>query len=218
MAIRKKGTGAANANRRITEEQVLAGVRRVIARRGVEETRFSDVASETNAALSTLQYRFGNWEGMILAALRHENRAELERVARAVEGADGPVQALRRMLLAAAWADASPAEAREGWLVWVESWRIAARHPELAAEWRAIHDHWCGLIEEILVEGQRAGSMTLPYSAGMAAMQLVALLDGLSVPLVLEKRDATPPAVGTLVLEAASVIAGCPQLRDPAAG
>lgn len=58
MAIREKGTGVMNSNRRFTDTDMLAGIRRVIARRGVEETRFS----------------------MILAALRHENRAELERV------------------------------------------------------------------------------------------------------------------------------------------
>ena len=45
MTIRKKGTGVANSRRRATEEDVLAGVRRVIARRGIEETRFSDVAA-----------------------------------------------------------------------------------------------------------------------------------------------------------------------------
>lgn len=215
MAIRKRGTGATNSNRRSTDTDMLDGIRRVIARRGVEETRFSDVASETKAALSTLQYRFGNWEGMILAALRHESRTELERISRAVGDADDPVQALRRMLLAAAWADASAPEAREGSLVWAESWRIAARDPELAAEWRSIHDQWCRLIEEIVSAGERAGCMTLAQSPRTAALQLNALLDGLHVPLVLEKPEATPAAVGRLVLDAAALIVGCPGLRDP---
>jgi AcrR family transcriptional regulator len=214
MAIRKKGAGVTNSNRRATDADVLAGIRRVIARRGVEETRFSDVASETNAALSTLQYRFGNWEGMILAALRHENRAELERVARTVGDTDDPVEALRRMLLAAAWADASAPEAREGSLVWAESWRIAARDPELAEEWRSIHDQWCHLIEETVIGGERAGRMTLQHGPRTAALQLVALLDGLHVPLVLEKPEATPAAVGRLILQAAALIVGCPELAE----
>jgi AcrR family transcriptional regulator len=217
MPIRKKGTGAANSNRRATDADVLAGIRRVIARRGVEETRFSDVASETNAALSTLQYRFGNWEGMILAVLRHENRSELERVARAIDGVESPVEALRGLLLTSAGADMRPSDAREGWLVWIESWRIAARDPELAAEWRSIHDQWCRLIEDIIVAGERAGRMA-PHSARMAAMQLVALLDGFSVPLVLEKHDATPAEVGRLLLAAAALIVGCPELCEPESG
>ncbi len=90
----------------------------------------------------------------------------------------------------------------------------AARDPELAAEWRAIHDQWCGLIEDIIMAGGREGSMTPPYGTRTAALQLLALLDGFSVPLVLEKHDATPAEVGRLVLDAAAVIAGCPQLRD----
>lgn len=218
MAIRKKGAGAANSNRRTADADMLAGIRRVIARRGVEETRFSDVASETNVALSTLQYRFGNWEGMILAALRHENRAELERITRAIGEADGPAQALRRMLLAAAWADATAPEAREGSLVWAESWRIGARDPDLVAEWRSIHDQWCRLIEEIVIAGERAGCMTLAHSSRTSALQLLALLDGLHVPLVLEKPEATPAAVGRLILDAAALIVGCPELRDPETG
>jgi AcrR family transcriptional regulator len=212
MTIRKKGTGVANSRRRATEEDVLAGVRRVIARRGIEETRFSDVAAETNTALSTLQYRFGNWEGMILAALRHENRCELERVARAAEGADGPAEALRAMLLTATWADASPGEARESGLVWAESWRIAARDSDLTLEWRLIHDQWRDMVEQVLIAGERAGSMRPPHGTRAAALQIVALLDGFSVPLVLEKQDATPAEVGRLMLEAAALLAGCPQL------
>jgi AcrR family transcriptional regulator len=215
MAIRKKGAGAANSSRRTTDEDMLAGIRRVIARRGVEETRFSDVATETNVALSTLQYRFGNWEGMILAALRHENQAELERVTRVVGDAADPVQALRRMLLAAVWADASAPEAREGSLVWTESWRIGARDPDLRAEWRSIHDQWCHLIERTLVAGEQAGSMTLPHGARTAALQLLAVLDGLHVPLVLEKPETPPAAIGRLMLDAAALIVACPELRDP---
>ena len=193
---------------------MLGGVRRVIANRGIEETRFSDVAAETNSALSTLQYRFGNWQGMILAALRDANRAELERVSRAAHRTENPVDALRQVLLAAAWADAGPAEAREGWLVWIESWRAAAREPELAAEWRLIHDQWCELIEEILRRGETAGSMTLPLGSHLVATQLLALLDGLSVPLVLQKEVAGPDAVGRLVLDAASAVVRCPELRE----
>jgi AcrR family transcriptional regulator len=214
MTIRKKGAGVANSRRRATEEDVLAGIRRVIARRGIEETRFSDVAAETNTALSTLQYRFGNWEGMILAALRHENRCELQRVARAADGADGPVQALRAMLLAATWADASPGEAREGGLVWAESWRIAARDSDLTDEWRLIHDQWRDLVEEVVIAGERAGSMAPPHGTRAAALLLVALLDGFSVPLVLEMQETTPAAVGRLTLQAASLIVGCPELRE----
>jgi AcrR family transcriptional regulator len=215
MAIRKKGAGTGNSNRRSSDTEMLAGIRRVIARRGVEETRFSDVATETRAALSTLQYRFGNWEGMILAALRHENRAELDRITRAVGDAGDPVQALRRMLLAGAWADASAPEARDGSLVWAESWRIAARDPELAEEWRSIHDQWCRLIEDVVSAGERAGRMTLAQGPRMAALQLLALIDGFHVPLVLEKPEATPAAVGRLMLDAAALIVGCPELRDP---
>ncbi len=194
---------------------MLAGVSRVIARRGVEETRFSDVVRETGAALSTLQYRFGSWEGMIVAALHEANRIELQRVSAAMAEADGTVDALRRCVIATMRASSPPDEARAGWLTWMESWRAAARDDRLAADWRAIHDEWRALIEPVLTRGEREGVFVLADGAAAAAIQVLSLIDGLSVPLVLGHGDATTERAGRLALRGVSALVGCPQLAEP---
>jgi AcrR family transcriptional regulator len=195
---------------------MLAGVRRVIARRGVEETRFIDVTAETGAALSTLQYRFGNWESMIVSALRQASAVELERVATAMTEAPDPIDSLRRFVLATTHSTSSAEQAREGWLVWVESWRTAARDPQLAGEWRAIHDNWRALLEPVLTEGAATGEFNLSSGPQAAAIQILALMDGLCVPYVLGHPDVGLTDLGRLALHGTAAILGCTRLADEA--
>lgn len=214
---RKGGSSRERAQRtRRPQAEVLAGVNRVIAKRGVEETRFADVVAETGAALSTLQYRFGSWEGMILAALRESNRLELEEIGRELAAATDTVDALRRCVLAVMGAGRPRESARSMWLTWVESWRAAARDDELAAEWRAIHDQWRGLVAEVLTEGEREGVFTLPDSARAVSLQVIALIDGLSVPMVLGTPDVTPSRTGELALRGTALLIRCPALAERA--
>jgi AcrR family transcriptional regulator len=214
MPIPKKGGSSRERAQRARRPQaeVLAGVNRVIAERGVEETRFADVVAETGAALSTLQYRFGSWEGMILAALREANRLELEEVGRELAAASDTVDALRRCVLAVMGAGRSRQSARSMWLTWVESWRAAARDETLAAEWRAVHDEWRGLVADILAAGEREGVFTLPDSARAVSLQVIALIDGLCVPMVLGTPDVTPRRTGELALRGTALLVSCPRL------
>lgn len=197
---------------------MLAGVNRVIAARGVEDTRFSDVMAETGAALSTLQYRFGSWEGMILTALREANRLELDGVEAALADAVDTVDELRRCVLQVIGALQTRPQARAGWLIWMESWRAAARDEKLAAEWRIVHEQWRQVFAPILEKGEQEGVFTLPRGAMAASVQVLSLIDGLSVPLVLDTEDMTPARVGELALEGTALLVGCPRLAERPTG
>jgi AcrR family transcriptional regulator len=219
MPVPKKGGSPRERSQRGRRKQadVLAGVNRVIAARGVEDTRFSDVMAETGAALSTLQYRFGSWEGMILAALREANRLELAGVEEALAGATDTVDALRRCVLQVMSAGESRPQARASWLTWMESWRAAARDEELAAEWRAVHEQWRQVFVPILTRGEQEGVFTLPGGAVAASVQVLGLMDGLGVPVVLGTEDMTPEHAGELALQGTALLVGCPQLVERAA-
>ena len=195
-------------------DDVLAGASRVIARRGADATRFADVAAETGAAISTLQYSFGNRDDLIIAALRRTNAVDMMRVEQALAGIEDPVERMRRFVLTTVRADAEPAEARESWLVWVEYWRTAARDPDLAHEWRAVYQQWKALVRPILTDGIAAARFTAAAGVEVAAAQTLALFDGLCVPMVLGDPSMSPQAVGELALAATATILTCPAL-DP---
>jgi AcrR family transcriptional regulator len=195
---------------------VLHGARRVIALRGADATRFRDVADETGSAVSTLQYSFGSREDLIIAALEDAAEADLERAQRAAAAASGAVAQLRALVWESVIAD-SQETTREQWLVWVEYWRAAARDSELRAGSAAVYARWRTLVGGILADGRAAGDFRSDLDTDQAAIQVLALLDGVGVPVVLEHPGITSVRAAAVVLDALAAILGCEALRrEPA--
>ena len=207
------GTTPLRRSRRAGRDKlhVLHGARRVIAQRGADATRFRDVAAETGSAISTLQYSFGSREDLIIAALEDAANADFERVRRAAEAADGPVERLRALVRESVVADSGAA--RDAWLVWVEYWRAAARDGELRSGSAEIYARWRTLVGEVLADGRSAGAFRRDLDVDRAAIQVLALLDGVGVPLVLEHPGITGAAAATTVLDALAGILDCAALR-----
>lgn len=193
-------------------EEVLAGASRVIARRGADATRYADVAAETGAAISTLQYSFGSRADLVIAALRETHRADVALVETALAGLEDPVQRLRTFVLNTVEFDADPETVREGWLVWVEFWRAGARDPELAAEWRAAYEDWVSVVEEIVTDGIAAGVFPSEQPPRAVAVQTLALLDGLGIPMVLRDPAMAPERMLATALAALATLLRCPAL------
>ncbi len=193
-------------------EEVLLGAGRVIARRGADATRFADVAAETGSAISTLQYSFGNREDMILAALHHTNAEDLRRVENAIAGIEDPIERLLRFVETTLRSDADTAEARESWLTWVEYWRAAARDEDVARQWHTVYEEWKQLLRPILTDGIEAGAFQIA-DVDAAAAQVLALFDGLSVPMVLGNPAMPLKVLTRLALSGVAALVGCAALQ-----
>lgn len=207
------GTGTGQRARRAGRSKlhVLHGARRVIALRGADATRFRDVADETGSAVSTLQYSFGSREDLIIAALEDAAKADFDRTRRAAEAAQGPVAQLRAVVVESIVTD-SDEEAREAWLIWVEYWRAAARDSELRSGSAAIYARWRALVSGILTEGRSSGDFRRDLDIDLAATQVLALLDGVGVPVVLEHPGMTSGHAAAAVLDALAGLLGCAAL------
>ena len=193
-------------------DDILNGARKVIAERGAESTRFTDVASETGTAVSTLQYSFGNRDDLITATLRHTNdlvRAEVEQV---TAGVEDPIERMRRFVHATMVGDDTDQAAREAWLLWIEYWRSGAHDPELAEEWYAVYDEWKSIVRPIVQDGVAAGVFALDLPVDDTVTVMLAIFDGLSVPMVLNHASMRPSRADALALAAVAQILGCPAL------
>jgi AcrR family transcriptional regulator len=195
------------------KRDVLHGARRVIAQRGADATRFRDVAAETGSAVSTLQYSFGSREDLIIAALEDAAEADLDRVRMAAEAASGSVEQLRALVRESVVAD-SDETAREAWLVWVEYWRAAARDSELRSGSAAIYARWRTLFGGILADGRAAGDFRGDLDTDQTAIQVLALLDGVGIPVVLGHPGMTSARAAAAVLDALAAMLGCEALRS----
>jgi AcrR family transcriptional regulator len=215
MADPYRGTEPGHRGRRAGRGKlhVLRGARRVIAQRGADATRFRDVADETGSAVSTLQYSFGSREDLIIAALEDAAEADLERARQAATAVSGAVAQLRALVRESVIAG-SDETSREQWLVWVEYWRAAARDSELRSGSAAVYARWRTLVGGILADGREAGDFRVDLDTDQAAIQVLALLDGVGVPVVLEHPGMTSTRAAAVVLDALAAILGCEALRS----
>src|SRR5919205_1936893 len=106
-------------------ERILDAAVRRIAREGIDEVRIARITMDAGVSPSLVHYHFDSREALLVEALEHSY--ELAGSSRAVAAAEGP--AAERL---AAMIDAClpfPGDQRDDWLLWVELWLRAARHP-----------------------------------------------------------------------------------------
>jgi AcrR family transcriptional regulator len=192
---------------------VLRAAGEVVAARGVEGTRFSDVSAASGVPVSTLQYYFGSREDMIIATLRHvgaEELALLHHTLDATRDASAWEQLIGLIRIGVAQDPARPAHT---WRLWVELWRSALRDDELRTDALTIAERWRGLLVSVIHQGQRAGEFRDDVSAHMVAHQAMCLMDGVGIPAALGDPDLTSPV--ELVTDAVAALLGAEPGRAP---
>jgi AcrR family transcriptional regulator len=177
---------------------VLAAAGAVVAARGAEATRFADVTAATGVGISTLQYYFGSREDMLIAVFRHAAQADFDAVETRLSGLGDPWERLVRI--------AAHLSGDTGWRVWVESWRWALRDPEVRADVLGDYARWHELIAAEVAAGETAKTFRLSRTPTDTARQVLALIDGLALPVAL--GDTQIP--GDLLTDALSRLLGRP--------
>lgn len=199
-------TTAARTTRRAGRDrtEVLRAAGEVVAARGVEGTRFSDVSAASGVPVSTLQYYFGNREDMIVATLRHVGAEEIALLHRSLaEARDASAwqQLVGLVQVGVAQCSTRPAHT---WRLWVELWRSALRDEELRTDALSVAHRWRELLVSVIEQGQRAGEFREDVSAMTVAHQIICLMDGVGIPAALGDPTLTSPA--DLVLDAVGTL------------
>ena len=184
-----------------SRDELLHVTRAVAARRGYDATRLADVADASGVPVSSLQHYFGSRDGMVREAVSSGVREELARIREATSTIADPWDRLRRMLRMAISSDDS--DRREGWLVWIEHWRGALRDPVLLEDSAAVQREWRSMFAEVIREGVSQGLFHPVDSVEDVTTELIALIDGLGIPLLLNRGDVGVRRAQRLVTRAA---------------
>src|SRR2546428_623796 len=162
---RGRGPGR-RAGRRKTA--VLEAACRVIADRGADATRFTDVAAESGVPVSTLQYSFGSREDLLVAAFRHASSAEIAALEAEVAGMDDPWDQLER-IIGRSLSGYAP-DAPGGGRLWIESWHFGIRDPDMRADALRDNTAWRRLVADVGRRGIEAGTLRGPDHPGQGAL------------------------------------------------
>ncbi|MFL6178600.1 MAG: TetR/AcrR family transcriptional regulator [Actinomycetes bacterium] len=177
MEVKRKGRPPEHDRARL-----LRAARAVAAERGFDALRFTDVSRATGVPVSSLQYAFGTREALVREVLRAGVAEELDRLRREIDHERDPWRRIERFIRMGISIDDE--RRREGWLLWMEYWRAALRDEELREESGATTRGWRTLLTRAVDDGVTLGRFSIAGSAEDAAASLVALVDGMSLQVL----------------------------------
>ncbi|MGH2774786.1 MAG: TetR/AcrR family transcriptional regulator [Actinomycetota bacterium] len=165
-------------------QEILQAAAKVIAERGLCETRIVDVAKQAGASAALVMYYFESKDRLLTEALTFsEDRFYLE--------AFNQLTALpsARKQLTHLIESSIPPEA-DDWPLWIELWSRGLRDQEAAKKRSALDRRWRWTIADIVRTGQRNGEFG-GVDADDFALRLASLIDGLALQVVLEDEDVS---------------------------
>jgi AcrR family transcriptional regulator len=184
MRQRADGSGTAVQRR----EQMLRAALEVIVERGYPDTRIADVAQLAGTSPALVIYYFKTKDQLLTEAMRLSEdtwyATGTSRVA-AIDTAAGRLEELIAMSCLPEADDDDPDAPNTSWLLWLDLWTQAARHPEVAIVRQRFDERWRDTIASLVLEGQDAGEFG-PVIPADFAVTLSALLDGFAIQIALE--------------------------------
>jgi AcrR family transcriptional regulator len=176
------GDGVGTADQR--REQMLRAALDVMQERGFPDTRIADVAERAGTSPALVIYYFKTKDQLLTEAIRYSEDAwYVAGTARMV--AIGSAAGRIEEFVAMSCLPEADAEQAGSWLLWLDLWAQAARHPEVASVRQKSDERWRETICSLVLAGQEAGEFG-PVDVADFAAALSALLDGLAIQIALD--------------------------------
>lgn len=171
--------------------QILEAAVKVIAAKGLCETRIADIADKAGTSAALIIYYFETKDRLLTEALTFaEDRFYLETFHELTEIPSARDRLVRLIELSCPPGDRTQ-ELMGDWTLWIELWSRALRDDDAARKREALDRRWRSTISGIVRDGQEAGEFE-KVDADDFALSLAILIDGLSLQVVLNDREVTP--------------------------
>jgi AcrR family transcriptional regulator len=120
---------SASSRRRDARERILAAAVRRIASEGIDDVRIARIAMDAGVSTSLVHYHFATREALLAEALEYSyTRAGDARISSGELPLSSHAERLQSMIEQCL---PTTSTLREDWVLWVELWLRAVRHPEL---------------------------------------------------------------------------------------
>ena len=162
----------------------------VISERGFPETRIADVGKRVGASSALVIYYFGTKDKLLTEALRFSEDlfyAEVAGRLAAISGAKDKLETLVRFSCNNEAPDGLPGS----WVLWLDLWAQAVRHPEVSRDREELDQRWRDQIADVVRIGVQSGEFSKVDPDGFALL-FSSLLDGLVVQVALRDPTVSP--------------------------
>jgi AcrR family transcriptional regulator len=159
-------------------ERILAAAVRRIAREGIDDVRIARIAMDAGVSTSLVHYHFETREALLAEALRYSYaRAGDARISSGELPVTSHAERLRSMIDQCLPTTPS---LREDWVLWVELWLRAVRHPELGPVAEDLYGRLRAWFASEIGAGIRDGEFD-ECDPGEVADRALALIDGYGI-------------------------------------
>jgi AcrR family transcriptional regulator len=187
---------------------------RVLAARGLERTRISDIAAEARVSSAVIHYYFESKDQLLLAALEWTDQRALESYRELQHITDDATTRLRKLVAVTAPSDDV---SRNDWLLWLETGPLA-RRPALFPTVQRIALRYFTAVNDVIERGCRSGEFRPVASVDEVCLRFISYADGLATRCLLGYEDFAPEKVAELLGRFAEEQLGLPAgaLQSPA--
>ncbi len=176
-------------------DELLASIRRLIAREGLDGASNRAIAQETGWSTGTLAHYFADKDDVLRQTLEQVHRDQEQRMLRSRIPGD-PVETLRQLALATLPIDTIR---REEAVVEISFWARSIHSLELSRLQLAFFDRWTETIKAVVGEATALGLLRPHTTPAAATAATVAFIDGLQLEATLQPRRFDRKAVPTIV-------------------
>ncbi len=159
-------------------ERILAAAVRRIASEGIDDVRIARIAMDAGVSTSLVHYHFETRDALLAEALRYSyERAGDVRIETGELPQSSHAERLRLMIDQCL--PTTPA-LHEDWVLWVELWLRAVRHPELRSVAEELYGRMHAWFAREIAAGIEAGEFA-PCDPDEVADRTLALIDGFGI-------------------------------------
>jgi AcrR family transcriptional regulator len=184
MKVQANNAGTADQRR----EQMLRAALEVITERGYADSRIADVAERAGTSPALVIYYFKTKDQLLTEAIRFAEDLWYEEGTRRVAAIPTAAGRLEEVVAMSCLPEADT-DTPNSWVLWLDLWAQALRHPEVATVRQKYDERWRQTITSLVVEGQEAGEFG-PVDPADFAVLFSALLDGLAIQSALGDPSA----------------------------
>ncbi len=195
-------------------QEILEAAARVITKRGLAETRISDIADRCGVSPGLILYYFESKDRLLVEALTFANDQFYLRLARELRRMRSARRQLERLIELSVPGLLPEFERLDEWALWLEIWVLALRDPSMATEREVLDRRWRQSIADVIRHGRATGEFPDGQDADELGLQLGSLIDGLAVQVLMNDTTCSPARMQEITVDVAAKLIGF--VREPA--
>jgi AcrR family transcriptional regulator len=180
-------TASEATTERGARERILAAAVERIARDGIDEVRIARIAMDAGVSSSLVHYHFETREALLEQALEYSY--ELAGDVRLAPDSDTALDSVARLSAMIDQFLPYPGLLERDWILWVELWLRAVRHPEMRPTAKRLYERMRAWFAAAIEDGIQAGELKPASDPLLIADRVMALADGYGVRVLFGDMD-----------------------------